>query len=309
VWNGEVYNTFIEPYKKVVAACHTYPYIKNIRSEYFGKRNLALMDQALKDNQENIIPILLILGDDAKACKESLGKGLWKKVCRNSLTRNGLIYQHCNNRSIELEDTLKIPSTLLKEHSRSNSGWGRESVLWSVETLKSSKRLKDSKTLLHRLQDLAADTRKMSGQLSLPFNFKWSENKMKEKHEEYTLKINLLKDIEDTKEFTCCSTLIPSVGYKGYTATLLNTKKLVKEEGVEMKHCVGSYAEDCALGRYAVYSITDEEGSRFSTLGLRKANLVEFKFSQHYMSHNRQVKNEDVRELVNILVKGNGRMI
>lgn len=61
--------------------------------------------------------------------------------------------------------------------------------------------------------------------------------------------------------------LIDTVTINGVTFQALTDHRSVAMEGMEMRHCVRSYACYCYDGRYQVYSVKDEQAER-STLGL-----------------------------------------
>lgn len=52
----------------------------------------------------------------------------------------------------------------------------------------------------------------------------------------------------------------------GWTATELCSEEELREEGVEMDHCVGGYIDDVLAGKCLIFSIRNEKGDRMSTL-------------------------------------------
>ena len=78
----------------------------------------------------------------------------------------------------------KVPSTILREviPSRLSELGSIEPLLWVCEGLKKERKL-------YKFEwghtNLPNDTLRMATQLEMPFNAKWSYNKMEEKHTEY----------------------------------------------------------------------------------------------------------------------------
>lgn len=65
------------------------------------------------------------------------------------------------------------------------------------------------------------------------------------------------------------------------TATIIKNGNDLMAHGQQMKHCVGSYYNDCYENRYVVYSV--KHGEINSTLGIWYIpNKSEFRLDQHY---------------------------
>lgn len=62
-------------------------------------------------------------------------------------------------------------------------------------------------------------------------------------------------------------------------------------------------ARDVANGDYLVYSIRDKDNNRYSTLGIRKDRYNKWVFDQCYKYRNKQVNNDDVKELPKIIIE------
>jgi hypothetical protein len=58
------------------------------------------------------------------------------------------------------------------------------------------------------------------------------------------------------------------VNCQDWTAQLLESPLDIAEEGRAMRHCIASYIGEVAHGEYAVFSIRNPAGERYSTLGL-----------------------------------------
>lgn len=320
VFNAAVWKSAISPYKE-------------FQSLYFGKgrvNQLAFIDvvsrydllkQALKDNQKNIIPILNRHGKTPQELKEELGKGLWKKLCANSFYRNNLI---ANTTGI-YERIIKWDSGALKGNRPHARHWAKNVCKVPYAKMKGQ--------YTEEVQ-LFLDTERMAGNMGLPFNENWSKLKMKEKHDEYMniqirdreeerkkrdelyrLKIEKLQSIDLSKVY-------PKTEFEldGVKATILTTYEQIQQEGVTMHHCVGSYAEEVMDGTYVVVHISGD--SEESTLGLSLSNkwvlesrlsqedgiistesVRSFTLNQHYGKCNSQVKSENHKAVVKVVIE------
>lgn len=136
---------------------------------------------------------------------------------------------------------------------------------------------------------------------------------MKEKHDEYSYRI-AMKDVRHDPIEWYQEYGLPEVWTddKGHTFTLLKTGAEIKKEGLDMKHCVGSYYQRCYNKNYVVYSVENPEGER-STLGIHVGNgssnvfmlngnvtsveenedHVEYTFNQMYGACNKMVSMEE----------------
>lgn len=65
--------------------------------------------------------------------------------------------------------------------------------------------------------------------------------------------------------------LLPNFEADGYTAQELNTGRLLAEEGLEQKHCIGTYVNACVSGSTRVFSIRQNQ-RRVATLELQRTS-------------------------------------
>ena len=235
---------------------------------------LPVLNQCKSDNIENIAPICLLLGANPSDCKAKLGKSLWKQLCKNSLTKNVLMYKQCmkeyisvtrnpietltrlnNFKSKYLKRGLNIRTTDVKNFD--NYG------LWVIETGGS--------------YNIAKDTDRMAENLNEKFSLKWSPEKMQKMHDRYSLLLQrkreeelLREQAEYGKQWKAVEPYLPcqTIELNGYVATLIKTPLELHREGEAMHHCVGGYANSVERGVYLVYSIT-KDGERVSTLGVQ----------------------------------------
>jgi hypothetical protein len=256
--------------------------------------NLPLIEEAISDNLDNIVPFIFSHGASPKDLKKLYGKSLWKLLCKNSFTRNNLLVKVVDKSfayysSIDLRKGVTIlnqfPSTRLKRGATISHRYPlNETGLW----------LQRNKIEGSRFVHLYEDTYSMAVELGLTFKDSWGVAKMEERHKHFTDIVNAKK--YSPEPFLCYKDLPFREGvYKGYNITLLDNKLAIITEGKVMHHCVGSYADRSSKGEYLVYSIT-KDGVRTSTLGLR-VSVTGYSFSQHYGHCNAYITDSDEKAI------------
>lgn len=234
-------------------------------------KQLPTIRRIQADGIDNIIPICFELNSTPSELKSELGKGLWKQLCKNSFTRNLLISKcvHIANictgsDTVESVKTLNLlPSGVLKRGGNSPVPMSDAGVWICNNKLHVGGTRRDVDYIRHTYDD----TKRMAKQLNRAFTpAKWTLEKLNEKHEEYCSLVNALESSPD-KLPVLDNIKVKTDKYKGYDITLLDSRYLIKKEGIVMHHCVGSYTDSVVEGRYLVYSIT-KDGERSSTLGI-----------------------------------------
>lgn len=242
------------------------------------------IEQALADNQENLVPFILRMNMSPKQIKDSLTKAEWKTIINNSFTRNKLLSDRRN-----WKELLTVNSTVLKYSSLYD---GSEKLLCVTNYLVSNRGLTSYYTRnrfksqecreLSRIVGIIDDTVSMATELGEPINRKWGAKRWEEEHNRIQ-RIYNIKDFTDVEITRGLYPQLPKVIEKGgYKAILLTTPKQVATEGHDMGHCVASYAGRCQRGDYIVYSILSDKGVR-STLGLHGDGRKQ----QHYARYNK----------------------
>lgn len=239
------------------------------------------IEQCEKDGIENVIPFVVYTGLDPKELKGEFGKSYWKKITKQSMTRNK--YMAKISRREDVSNLFEFPSSLLKKGFAADLSF-TEAGKWVLDTgmydvIRKDVNTKYALPSYRKLENLYRDTKSMSQQLGKGFSSKWLPEKMQEKHDEYTRLIMLKKyspeKIEHLKDFK-----LPAMEHKGFVAELCDSPLLIKEEGEAMHHCVGMYLDQVLSGSYLIYSIK-KDGARSSTLGIRIKDGV-YIFNQHY---------------------------
>lgn len=320
VFNAAVFKSAIAPYKDFASLY--FQRKSNIPGKFASVvKNHDMLVQAMKDGQKNILPIINNCSKTPQELKKELGKGLWKKLCANSFYRNKLIA----NTTEVYESSIKWDSGALKGRHPHARHWAKN--VCKVPYVKMKGQYTEEVQLF-------LDTERMADNMGLPFNENWSKLKMKEKHDEY-MNIQIRDREEERKkrdEFyrlrieklqsVDLSKVYPQIEFEldGVKATILTTYDQVRQEGVVMHHCVGTYAEQAMDGAYVVVHISGDgeettlglclsnhwtlEVDRSSAEGTLSMNAIRnFVFNQHYGKCNSQVVSEKHKAIVEVVIK------
>lgn len=306
---------------------------------------LPTLLQMRKDGQEHLIPIAMKLGNDPKGLRERFGKGLWKTLCKNSKHRNKILAPYLSTFSLAVaqpqnsvdraarEAMVRAPSMLLKLLYRSAMGGNNINHVGQWEWLASvmHRRLtrvgryefNHTLTLRRGVETMCASLteQQVVFHTSLRFTGKETYPELMEKHRRLQEITNANRPAQtywglsapaEIEHYPWVEELCPHWCFKDkegnvWEAKPLTTRASVKEEGVEMHHCVGGYSSSVAKKRYVVYSIL-KNGKRSSTLGLRVDILGEKRtgitlngwitvvdkvmFDQHYKAYDKEVVDE-----------------
>lgn len=339
--NREFMEILVSPIRKHVSRyCFNSINCNMVQAKHIHKVK-PILDQCEDDGIENIAPICLLLKANPSECKAQLGKSLWKTLCKNSLTKNVLIYKQAT-KSIAwnyeyntvgiIKNQLELLNSFKSKHlKRGNNIRGTEVGrfdrygLWVNNTGGS--------------YNLALDTDRMSKDLNEKFSLKWSPTKMQKMHDRYSLTLQkqreeelLKRQAEHNTQWEAVERYLPcdTIELDGYVATLIKTPLELHREGEAMHHCVGSYASSVKSGDYLVYSIT-KDGERVSTLGMIHTKVVKtlegnvklggistlttkdfsevVAVDQHYGKHNSKVIEETPLQLANLVVESLNKLL
>lgn len=305
VWNGCVYHNYVAPLRKknVPGKGH------NIFDDFFYSKyrlktqniswvydNIDMVEELYKKGSRNIVPFVLSFKESPKELKKRFGKGVWKRLCKNTFHRNKLIVSHISYRG---HDKQGVHNLL---YSRSKA-----IELFYSSTPEVIKYLSDNMDSWkdeyegEQIKDYYCDTNRMAGMLGIEFNPNWRYKRLKEEHNKMAKELAYRK--ERPFDFEWMSILdfsVKELTLGEFKATLLTNSGEVKEEALVMKHCVASYIPLINKGQYMVYSIT-LGGVRYSTLGV-EINAEGAWFDQHYKAYNRSVDHKDATELADKVV-------
>lgn len=233
---------------------------------------LPYINEAERDGLYHLIPAILAQGAPPQDIRAKIGRGAWRRVANNSLSRN-LLIMHATRRCREearaeaLVRLLDMPSGVMRAI---RGDVGDDEIIAARITPR--KRAREFQQTL----DIVSDTRRMM--LPNEFNPEWGLARMRREHELAT-KAFMERRYSD-KSFAADW----SFEEKGFSGTLLTSQASIATEGAIQHHCVASYARSCAMLEYAVFRI---EGKERATAGVRDGRV-----EQVYGACNENVSDE-----------------
>lgn len=274
---------------------------------------LPLIEQCKKDGLDNIIPFVLVLNKTPQELRKGFGKGLWKRLCKNTKTRNKLIAEYSKGCTLTVKAVKDVPSSILKRGKRGILGFRyRPSVIYALPALinKYGVRGLSGAHIEKPIRDLRIiqDTISMAEQLGRPIS-QMSMEKWYEKHDQYAEEINARKYSKETYEcFKGIPDRLKSVSHGNITASLLTSPYDIVMEGKTMHHCVGMYSDRVEDGKYLVYHIDDGEGEE-STAGFNfflnndiKVNK-QASLQQHYGVCNKMLDKKKYSKIIEAIIE------
>lgn len=259
----------------------------NYRSVEKYSDKLYLLNQLASDGMINVAPLLVEADATVEEFRNFCGKGTWKKLVKNSYYHNNLLAIILrNNSSYHIEDldvilgttknNLRLKSSFAKQIAYKNSitPWN---LLAIQNTLEKERKL--SSDVAHFCH-IVEDTERMANRLSKPFNPRWSTKTMKERHDYYKKLIMVGRFSEETFSYIKNEEDVFEVKKDGIKATLLKSEYDYKMEGLNMKHCIGGYANSAARKEYIAYHITSKDCETTCGFYVHEDGSVEF--NQHY---------------------------
>lgn len=313
---GIAYNEILKQFPEWYKLSRTTSWIPRVEKfKYLEAEDL--LQQCKKDGIENIIPIVAWYKKSPQELKKALGENQWKKFCKNSYSRNRLLFLKGND-SFSPVDWDTLPSTLLKARLTNPP----EVYEWLLRTQEVSlNNLVKYDSGIQREIYTYLDTKRMCESAGETFNLKWSKRRMKEEHDRLSRVHQQIanrkraeRDMEYakllTKDFRDMHKGLEVVKFdSGVIATPLLSMQQVQDEGVKMKHCVGAYAVQCAEGEYLVWHLT--KGATETTLGINVQNnnclaamsKDKYNLQQHYGMCNAAVEDSDLNNSAKDIVK------
>lgn len=306
-YNAIAYKTFVACvdnfHVKKFALC---PVRKKVKPEALANlhRVAGLLDQVKKDGIYNVAPLVFVSGDTPQKLKVELGKGLWKKLHKNSFHRNQLLGRASIRNKDSYED---IPSSLL-HLLHGMFPCKKETVLYVKEKMKGKW---TNKNACKRVASFYEDTKRLAVLLNRDFSKNWSVEKLEEEHNRfiqlYNNRARVEREIQDANIDTPIKyndEPFTEFNHGEFTAVRLNTMWEYNNEGKKMSHCVGSYRHQAYRGDYICYHIC-MNGEDYSTLGIYRDHRgvrTHYIFNQHYKKHNHEVDVDSAKEFATMLV-------
>ena len=320
---GIVYNEVYKQFPEWYRLCRTTSWTPMSRMFKYLETE-ELLQQCRKDGIANIIPIVAYFKKSPQELKKALGETTWKKLCKNTYSRNRLLFLKNDARLTPVEWNA-VPSTILK----SRMYFAPEVYLWLIRTQDIPLKNYSKDSNIQREAGLYIDTQLMCRDAGETFNPNWSKRRMKEEHDrlsrmqreiadrreaEYNLEYAKLLKVDFREllkvDFRELHEGLEVIKFEsGVVAIPLVNMQQVQEEGSKMHHCVGSYARMCAKGEYLVWHLT--KGSVETTLGITAqhenytiaVSKDKYTLQQHYGFCNAAVEDEDLRAAAKSIVK------
>ena len=256
--------------------------------------NIENINQTIKDGNSHILPFVVFTGKTAEDLKKEYGKGLWKRLCKNSHYRNKLIEE-----SNAVSVMVNYPTSVIKIVNRI-SGCGRINAEFKKELADwYTKHFKGKWTTLTHgdiidIYNCVKDTKQMAEQLGYKFKLNMDYVSLKQLHDKYA---KAIRDRQYSSEpFDWLKDIPKQLNEGDYSIVLLDNPRSIREEGDIMKHCVASYTNVVADKKYLVFSV-QKDGVRTSTVGYTRQNDM-WIIHQHYGKCNKRVTDDDEISIV-----------
>lgn len=233
---------------------------------------LPYINEAERDGLYQLIPVILTHRASPQDIRAKIGRGAWRRVATNSVSRNWLIMRAVMRCPAKIRDEayvrlLDLPSGVLPAI---RLGAAEDEIIAARITPR-----KRTPEFLHTL-NIVSDTRRMM--MPAEFNPAWGLARMRREHELAT------KAIMERRYSKKAFAPDWSLEGEGFSATLLTSQADIAVEGATQHHCVASYARSAAMLEYAVFRI---DGKERATAGIRNGQV-----DQVYGACNTQVSDE-----------------
>lgn len=331
---GAVYLTFIKPYPKQIQSLlfKKSLYSKFLWNSLQSTQTKINVNQAVADNNINLVPFIIHFKASPEELKKFFGKGLWKKIHKNSLTKNNtlckilvqgverggvpfandLLYQNDQLKKIKIINFLReftnIPLIVLNYFTNFRViDKPLDLILFGAKYItkyyKGKYKSNQIESTLNTLWDELRYTPNKDRLLKLP------PEELVRFHLISILANNKLT-ISKNRHYELVRNLI-DFNYNGIEVKLIRNTEEISLEGIKMHHCVKSYDDLCANNHYIVASLSKD--SLASTLGIQvalvlndeetKIEAVRTGIHQHcsYCNQKAPFSEEDTNNIVNLI--------
>lgn len=264
--------------------------------------NIEAINQTIKDGNSHILPFVVFTGKTTEDLKKEYGKGLWKRLCKNSHYRNKVIEE-----SHAVSVMVNYPTSVIKMVNRISGCWHinaefkKELADWYTKYFKGKWTTMTHGDIID-IYNCVIDTKQMAEQLGYKFNLNMNYDSLKQLHDKYA---KAIRDRQYSSEpFDWLKDIPKQLNEGDYSIVLLDNPRSIREEGDVMKHCVASYINLVVRKEYLVYSVM-KNGERVSTVGYYKRNDV-WEIQQQYGKCNSRIQDEEEKFIaLEMLVKIN----
>jgi len=312
--NGAIYRAYLEPNIDIHNRfswlnCFGKRWVRDERMVNLVNNNIAYIRSFLDDGLHHIAGYGLF-HHTAQTAKSAFGKKLWKRLCRNSKTRNDTICKHVLRMNIpqsECKDAVRfmntVPSTLLNKRCAEGMYYITASTGYDNLVGKIIKHLgvplyKIETEEVDRLGGIVSDAYNMIQRVEGGvFNPRWSLTRLVREHDRASEA--LLRQQSSDEPYDIVDVLPNTIEMEGFTATLAKSQLELSLIGSTQHHCVASYHHSIKRNMYAVYNIVDEEGV-ISTLGIDHPKS-QYSRDQHYYAYNKPVEDAARLAFANVI--------
>lgn len=239
---------------------------------------LGHVNEAERDGLYHLVPAIVVFGKSPHEIRRAIGPATWRRIAANSRSRNMRIMQAAMINAVERTERFV---RLLDCPSGHLAGIGRAFMAMDLGDELIASRLASRKTVgeLEVTRHLVHDARRMGVQI----NPLWGLARLQREHNDAVREVR-------TRQFSpkpFADVWLFSQG--DYTATRLVSRLDIVMEGDTQHHCVGSYADHAAAGKYVILRV---EGSERATVGLALTNGGWWAVDQIYGACNAPVSNK-----------------
>lgn len=264
--------------------------------------NIEAINQTIKDGNSHILPFVVFTGKTTEDLKKEYGKGLWKRLCKNSHYRNKVIEE-----SHAVSVMVNYPTSVIKMVNRISGCWHinaefkKELADWYTKYFKGKWTTMTHGDIID-IYNCVINTKQMAEQLGYKFNLNMNYDSLKQLHDKYA---KAIRDRQYSSEpFDWLKDIPKQLNEGDYSIVLLDNPRSIREEGDVMKHCVASYINLVVRKEYLVYSVM-KNGERVSTVGYYKRNDV-WEIQQQYGKCNSRIQDDEEKFIaLEMLVKIN----
>lgn len=325
--NKAVYANIIAPYRKYYSFYRiSKTVISPSRLRKIADATVQL-EQAEADGLHHITPFIIAHNESPQQLRTRYGKGMWKRICANTFTRNLLIVNatifHEQNR-VSIGEAISFRSTSLKSRriSPGVAEWIHKQTSYPLVVICGGKAYNDAsgdvRQEIRNLANTVEDTIRMCERMGQTYDMSWSARRFKEVHDTLTIHMREFYERERIERDTAyakrvadmskidLSNVYPQMTYEndGVVAKILPTYKSIQDEGSIMHHCVAGYASDAMSGRYLVAHMEGdgEESTLGITVSVQHDDKMRFAIQQQYKKYNHAVTSQKHLEMSRMIV-------
>lgn len=255
-------------------------------------RNYNSIVKLHNDGLGKFTPLLdIVSATEAGQFKAAFGKGLWKKLNKQSAYRIKLIATVVGRTALAVFDSrrkmfinacLDLSTTVLRHLSKTRPD--TRTILAAISFEANNKGRLNNYTEFVSHCEVFRDIMRMSNMDTLPdflvhkhvpvtYNGRavnlldLNVRDLQDLHHNMIIRRTSLRSVEDNIVYPFDESVPRQVEVGGVTFSLIESREALRKEGETMRHCVSSYHSDIMNGSYIVYHAKASNGSR-ATVGI-----------------------------------------